>query len=129
MTDSEKNIPTIFVAFGATGDLMRRKVIPAVFHLHKRGGLPTMFRVIGFSRRDWSDAEFQAFIKEVIEKHQGSNVPPETLDPFLRLFRFQRGHFEESQSYVELKKTFDACDKEWGVCSNKLFYFSVSPKY
>ena len=127
MVDSEKNMPTIFVAFGATGDLMQRKVIPSIFHLYKLGELPKMFRVIGFSRRDWGDIEFQAFIKEVIEKHQGSDVSKEALDPFLKLFRFQRGDFEESQTYVELKKTFDACDQEWGTCSNKLFYFSVAP--
>ena len=121
------NIPTIFAALGATGDLMRRKVIPAVFHLYKHEELPKMFRVIGFSRRDWSDDDFRAFIKGIIEAHQGG--PVEGLQPFLELFRFQRGYFEEPRSYKELKAAFDACDKEWGVCSNKLFYFSVAPEY
>ena len=123
----DKNIPTIFAAFGATGDLMRRKVIPAVFHLWKHGELPERFRVVGFSRRDWSDEDFRVFIKGVVETHQGSSV--EGLQPFLELFRFQRGYFEEPQSYKELKAAFDACDREWGVCSNKLFYFSVAPEY
>ena len=127
MVAPHTNIPTIFAAFGATGDLMRREVIPAVFHLYKHGELPKMFRVVGFSRRDWSDAEFQAFIKEVVEEHQGG--PVTGLQPFLELFRFRRGYFEEARSYQELKRAFDECDKEWGVCSNKLFYFSVAPEY
>src|SRR3989344_7348088 len=114
----DKNIPTIFAAFGATGDLMRRKVIPAVFHLWKHGELPKMFRIVGFSRRDWSDADFRAFIREVIEEHQAG--PVEGLEPFLELFHFQRGYFEESESYKGLKAAFNTCDKEWGGCSNKL---------
>src|SRR3989338_9059303 len=127
MVAPHTNIPTIFAAFGARGDLMRRKVIPAVYHLYTHGELPKMFRVVGFSRRDWSDAEFQAFIKEVVEEHQGG--PVTGLQPFLELFKFQRGYFEEARSYQELKRAFDECDKEWGVCSNKLFYFSVAPEY
>ena len=127
MAAPEKNIPTIFVAFGATGDLMKRKVIPALYHLHKGAQLPTMFRVIGFSRREWSDVEFQAFIREVVEDHQGG--PAGDLQSFLERFRFQRGYFEEQKSYEELKKAFDSLDKEWGVCSNKLFYLSVAPEY
>ena len=59
MVAPAKNIPTIFVAFGATGDLMRSKVLPALWHLYKHNALPNMFRVIGFSRREWSDKEFQ----------------------------------------------------------------------
>jgi len=129
MVAPEKNIPTIFAAFGATGDLMKRKVIPAIFHLYEQGELPTRFRIIGFSRRDWSDAEFQAFIKEVIEEHRKERISEELLAPFLALFRFQRGYFEEPKSYEELKAAFDASDREWGVCSNKLFYFSVAPEY
>ncbi|QQG37700.1 MAG: glucose-6-phosphate dehydrogenase [Candidatus Kaiserbacteria bacterium] len=127
MVAPQQNIPTVFAAFGATGDLMRRKVIPAIFHLYTKGELPSRFRVIGFSRREWSDEQFQGFIKEVIEEHQKG--PVAGLEPFLEVFRFQRGYFEEPRSYEELKAAFDACDREWGVCSNKLFYFSVAPEF
>lgn len=129
MVAPKNNIPTIFVAFGATGDLMRRKVIPALYHLHKHGELPAMFRVVGFSRRQWSDEQFQDFIREVIEEHQGASVPKGTLAPFLALFGFQKGTFEDRGSYEELKKKFDTYDKKWGMCSNKLFYLSVAPEY
>ncbi len=124
-----KNIPTIFVAFGATGDLMKRKVLPAIYYSYKHAELPTMFRVIGFSRREWSDDEFRVFVKGVLEEHAGEKITDDTLKPFLDVFRFQRGTFEDAESYTELKKTFDACDAEWGVCSNKLFYLSVAPEF
>ena len=123
------NIPTIFVAFGATGDLMRRKVIPALFFLHKHNELPSMFKVIGFSRRSWSDEEFGAYVREVLEEHAGGKMSDTKVGPFLDLFKFQEGTFEDTASYAALKKTFDACDGEWGVCSNKLFYLSAAPEY
>ncbi|MBI4079747.1 glucose-6-phosphate dehydrogenase [Candidatus Kaiserbacteria bacterium] len=125
----EGNVPTIFAAFGATGDLMRRKVIPAVFHLWQHSELPERFRVIGFSRRDWSDDDFRSFIKDVIETHRGKKVPRGTLEPFLQLFSVQKGTFENAASYRELKETFNKFDSEWGMCSNKLFYLSVAPEY
>ena len=129
MLTPSNNIPTIFGAFGATGDLMRGKVLPALFYSYKHHELPKMFKVIGFSRRDWSDEQFQEYVRGVLEEHAGSKINDETLKPFLSVFKFQQGTFEDSKSYQELKKTFDACDKEWGVCSNKLFYLSVAPEY
>lgn len=123
------NIPTIFAAFGATGDLMRRKVIPAIFHLHKAGELPDMFRVVGFSRRDWSDVDFRSFIKEVIETHEDKEISADVLRSFLERFTFQQGTFEDAKCYDELKQTFNAFDRKWGVCANKLFYLSVAPEH
>ncbi len=129
MVAPQKNIPTIFAAFGATGDLMRRKVLPALYYSYKQGELPALFKVVGFSRRDWSDEQFQVYVWEVLEEHAKQKISNETLAPFLSLFKFQRGYFDDRTSYDGLKKTFDACDKEWGVCSNKLFYLSVAPEF
>ncbi|MGB4442151.1 MAG: hypothetical protein WBJ62_08005 [Coriobacteriia bacterium] len=47
--------PTVLVVFGATGDLMARKIVPSLFHLNRDGLLPPLLRVVGFSRRYWSD--------------------------------------------------------------------------
>jgi glucose-6-phosphate 1-dehydrogenase len=123
------NIPTIFAAFGATGDLMRRKVLPALYYSYTKGELPKMFKVVGFSRREWSDEEFRGYVREVLEEHAKEKISDEKLTPFLSVFKFQRGHFDDPSSYEGLKKTFDECDKEWGVCSNKLLYLSVAPEY
>ena len=129
MVAPETNIPTIFAAFGATGDLMRRKVLPALFYSYKKGELPKMFRVVGFSRREWSDEQFRAYVKEVLEEHAKGKITDGTLEPFLAVFKFQRGEFGDKASYDGLKQTFDTLDREWGVCSNKLFYLSVAPEY
>ena len=107
MVAPEKNIPTIFAAFGATGDLMRRKVLPALFYSYKKGELPKMFKVVGFSRREWSDEEFRAYVREVLEEHAKGKIPDSELAPFLSFFKFQRGYFDDSTSYEGVKKTFD----------------------
>ena len=129
MVAPETNIPTIFAAFGATGDLMRRKVLPALYYSYKQGELPKMFKVVGFSRREWTDEKFREYVHEVLEEHAKEKIPAEVLAPFLSVFKFQRGEFSDPTSYEGLKKTFDECDKEWGVCSNKLFYLSVAPEF
>ncbi len=123
------NVPTILAAFGATGDLMRRKVIPALYHLFEKQALPTMFCVVGFSRRDLTDETFGDFVVATISEHWNREFSKHELADFLRLFRFQRGDFNESESYGALKQTFDTLDKEWGVCSNKLFYLSIAPEF
>ena len=53
------NTPTIFAIFGATGDLMTKKIVPALFSLHKKGALPEKFRILGISRRDWNQDDFK----------------------------------------------------------------------
>lgn len=123
------NIPTILVALGGTGDLMRRKVIPALFYLHQHQELPEKFRIVGFSRRDMSDAHFRAYVKEVIVAHAGPGVAPALIDSFLNLFNFHRGTFESAASYEALKNIVAGYDKDWGVCTNKLFYLAVAPNF
>jgi glucose-6-phosphate 1-dehydrogenase len=129
MVTPTRNIPTVLVAYGATGDLMRIKVVPALFHLYKQKELPDMFRVFGFSRRDLNDEQFRVYVREMLEKHEGGPVPDEVAGPFLSLFRFQRGEFGERASYETLKKTVADLDREWGVCANKLFYLAVAPEF
>ncbi len=67
----DKNIanvsaPTIFVIFGVTGDLSQRKLLPALFNLFAHGLLPKKFKIVGFSRRNWSDQDLQVFVEKVL---------------------------------------------------------------
>jgi glucose-6-phosphate 1-dehydrogenase len=115
MPTPPEHVPTVFVAFGASGDLMRLKVIPALFHLYRKQRLPRDFRVIGFSRREWRDEDF----------HDHDSL----VDDFVALFSFQRGDFDESESYTALKQSIKALDRAWGTRSNKLFYLAVAPEF
>ncbi len=64
----KKNIPTVFVIFGATGDLMTKKIAPALFNLYKKDLLPKMLRIIGVARRPLSDEDFQKHITKILKE-------------------------------------------------------------
>lgn len=125
-----KNIPTVFVIFGATGDLMEKKIVPALFHLFKKNKLPKLFRVVGFSRRSLSDESFKTFISEILKKHKNHPLREDKeFIQFVDKFFYQQGNFEEIDSYKLLSRDLGRVDGEWNVCSNKLFYLAVPPKY
>lgn len=124
---SLKNIPTIFVIFGATGDLIQKKIAPALFHLFQKEKLPKLFKVIGLSRGLSSHKQFQEFIFKTITKHKGINV--NACKNFCNLFLYQKGNFENFPDYRKLNKFLTTLDEDWGVCANKLFYLAVPPKF
>ena len=115
-------------AFGVTGDLMRLKVIPALFALHVQGNLPEKFRLLGFSRRDWGDEEFREYVRGVIHERV-SDAKEAHMVSFLGLLNFQRGDFSDEESYAALKRMTDALDASWRVCTNKIFYLAVAPGF
>ena len=128
MPSPSKNIPTILVVLGATGDLMARKITPALFHLFDKNELPNHFQVIGFARRNLSPVQFRNHIKAALLKHVGTKLKQEKVNDFLELFTYHRGQLQSRTAYKELAKTLDSIDESWGVCSNKLFYLAVPPE-
>ncbi|MBI4250305.1 glucose-6-phosphate dehydrogenase [Candidatus Uhrbacteria bacterium] len=125
---SKTTTPTIFIVFGATGDLMRRKLIPSLYQLYQRKLLPPLFHIIGYSRRDWGDKEFRdmvaaSLIERLPDTAQG------VLHPFLHLFSYSQGMFDTADGYEKLASRLGVRDKEWRTCANKIFYLAVPPEY
>ena len=123
-----KKQPTVLTVFGATGDLMERKLAPALLHLFKQKNLPTNFSVIACSRRDWSDEDFRAHLKKSLKKHYPKASGP-SLNQFLRLFSYHQGLLEDPQGYQRLKTRLSKLDKKLKVRSNKLFYLAIPPNF
>ncbi|MFI5265377.1 MAG: glucose-6-phosphate dehydrogenase, partial [Candidatus Levyibacteriota bacterium] len=126
---SSKNIPTVFIIFGATGDLMGKKIVPALFHLYKKGKFPRLFKIIGFSRRDLLEEQFIDYVRELLQKHGQNEYAQEDVENFLSYFMYQKGDFDEGESYKTLASRMGIIDGGWNVCSNKLFYLAVPPQY
>lgn len=125
----ETTTPTTIVIFGVTGDLSRRKLLPALFDLYSQGQLPEQFCVLGFSRSEMSDESFRALVRGIIEK-KGYRHTPEKLDAFLALMHYAPGHFEEDDAYRRLGERLISLDEAVsGGCSNKLFYLAVPPEF
>src|SRR3989344_6726126 len=95
-------VPTILVIFGATGDLMGRKIAPAIFHLYCKNKLPKLFRVIGVARRPLSDDAFRAYLRALILPHATSDHLRQQMDRFLASFCYEQGMFESDSNYRKL---------------------------
>ena len=96
-----KNIPTVLVIFGATGDLISKKIAPALYHLFTKNKLPNMFKVIGYSRRDWTDEDFREHIREIIRNHKHI-VNKTQLEQFASHFFYHGGNFDDKNDYTKL---------------------------
>ncbi len=121
---SISTLPTILTIFGATGDLTKRKLIPALFRLYSDGALPEMMHIVGFARRPLSDEEFRVYVKEVI-----SSSDPEKVEEFSRMFSYRAGDFTDPAAYENLAQLLGKQDDEWRTCANKLFHLAVPPEH
>ena len=120
--------PTVLVAFGATGDLMTRKIIPSLAYLSVLGALPGRFRVVGWGRRGWDDAQLRRHVAGVLDTYPGPQPEGAAREAFLSAFVYHDGAFDDARAYHLLAERLGACDAEWGACSNKLFYLAVPPE-
>lgn len=117
---SKLQIPTTLVIFGATGDLAKRKLFSALFSLFRQGMLPKKFKIVGFSKSQFSASEFQRFILKAAKDGDKELV---------KKAMYQPGLFEDLEAYRKLGDILVKTDKEFKTCSNKLFYLAVAPKY
>ncbi len=120
--------PTIITVFGATGDLMARKIVPALYYLLGKGELPENYAVVGFSRRDWSDEDLRDRVREMLLSAY-PDTRPEEYDDFCERFTYVRGTFEDDGAYDVLAEHLHGIDDTWGTCTSKLFYLAVPPEH
>lgn len=125
MKQQVRSVPTILIVLGATGDLMAKKIAPALYQLYENRHLPQLFSIYGFARREMSHEEFRHLIKrELVRKGL------RTIDnAFLSLCHYHTGNFEHKVDYLALANTLGYVDEQWNACSNKLFYLAVPPTY
>lgn len=123
------NIPTVFIIFGATGDLIGKKIVPALYHLFQKDKLPKLLHIVGFSRRDIKSDDFRRSIVDMLSHHHDVHRNKETTKKFLNHFSYHKGNFKELKSYKNLAKILGRIDGEWKTCSNKLFYLATPPQY
>lgn len=122
--------PTTFVLFGATGDLAKRKIYPALYHLYIHGKLPASFSVVGLGRKELTDETFRAHVKQSLHDFYRLEVQEgDTLQAFLGLFGFHVLHIDRGEHFVQLKERVERWEKEVGGAANRLFYLSVAPDF
>jgi glucose-6-phosphate 1-dehydrogenase len=120
--------PSALVLFGVTGDLAKKKLLPAMYDLVNRGLLPPSFALVGFGRRDWSHEQFREVVRESVEAHARTPFQEDVWRQFASGVRFVRGEFDEDKAYEALKSTLKELDVHSGTRGNHAFYLSIPPK-
>ncbi|MBN7792338.1 glucose-6-phosphate dehydrogenase [Microbacterium esteraromaticum] len=120
--------PSALVIFGVTGDLSRKKLMPAVYDLANRGLLPPGFALVGFARRDWEDQDFAEVVREAVRQHARTEFREETWQQLLQGIRFVQGTFDDPDAFRRLRETVEKLDVERGTMGNHAFYLSIPPK-
>ncbi len=120
--------PSSLVIFGVTGDLARKKLMPAVYDLANRGLLPPSFALVGFARRQWEDEDFAVLVKEAVMAHCRTPFVESVWEQLAEGVRFVGGEFDNDASFEELKETLDELDVQRGTRGNHAFYLSIPPK-
>lgn len=121
--------PSGLVIFGVTGDLSRKKLMPAVYDLANRGLLPPGFSLIGFARRDWEDEDFAQVVHDAVKEHSRTPFREEVWQQLSQGMRFVQGNFDDDVAFETLRATIEELDKAQGTGGNFAFYLSVPPKF
>jgi glucose-6-phosphate 1-dehydrogenase len=120
--------PCVVVIFGASGDLTKRKLLPALYHLEQANLLPKDFAVVGVARRPLEDS-FAADMKEGIIAGGGVEESDPKLAPFVEKIQYHAMNFDDASGYDALNKRLAKIDKKFGTCGNRLFYLATAPEY
>jgi glucose-6-phosphate 1-dehydrogenase len=119
--------PCALVVFGITGDLARKKLLPAVYDLHSRGLLPTDFVLVGFARRDWDDGDFEDMARDAARKGARTPWREELWSRLAGNIRFVPGSFDDDNAFDTLAETLDEMRDSHGIKGNAAFYLSIPP--
>ena len=120
--------PCVVVIFGASGDLTKRKLLPALYHLEQQGLLPENFAVVGVARRDLSQT-FAADMKDGIIKGGGVDEKEEKLAKFIERVQYFATEFDNDEGFEKLKAFLSELDGKFGTKGNRLFYLAVAPEF
>ena len=121
--------PCSVILFGASGDLAKRKVIPAMYDLTQHNSLGERYAIIGFARTPMTDESFRATIGEAAKTiSEVGPIDPAKWDDFSSNLYYSAGEYGDPNSYAQLAKRLAEIDKEKKLGGNRLFYLSTPPE-
>jgi glucose-6-phosphate 1-dehydrogenase len=121
--------PTALVIFGATGDLARRKLLPALYNLAHEGALPEHFHLVGVSRREQEHEDYRAECEQAIRSFSRRKPDDAVLKGLLEHVRYVSGTFDDPAAYAQLGEVLDGFDEQAGERLNRAFYLSTAPDF
>jgi glucose-6-phosphate 1-dehydrogenase len=125
----DRSDPCIMVIFGASGDLTKRKLIPALYNLAKSDLLSRQFAVIGIARSEMTDEQFREKISNDMKEFATSEIEPDLWDWIQRRLHYIPGGFSDDSLYQKLKERLDQVNQEHGTHSNYFYYLATAPNF
>jgi len=121
--------PCTVVIFGASGDLTKRKLVPALTSLAAERLLPPAFAIVGFARKQMTTEQFRADMRENVNKFARHRPVPDALWSEIEGgLHYHMGNYDDPASYAALKERLEQIDKERGLPGNRVFYLSTPPE-
>jgi glucose-6-phosphate 1-dehydrogenase len=121
--------PCVLVLFGVTGDLSRKKLLPAIYDLANRGLLPPGFSLVGFARRDWETEDFRQIAYESVKAHARTPFREDVWTHLSEGMHFVPGEFSDPGAFDALSMAVKELDESRGTGGNYAFYLSIPPKF
>ena len=120
--------PCVFVIFGATGDLTRRKLIPALYNLAVSRLLPPGMSIVGFSLTEMSDDQFRATMRDAVSEFSRRKPIDEAVwADFASRLHYVSGRFEVNADFVRLREKLEQIDRTNGTHGNRIYYLAIPP--
>lgn len=119
--------PTIVVIFGASGDLTKRKLVPAVYNLRADNLLPVAFHLIGFGRSDLGDAAFAEELEQAVKSYSRRKPDAAVWGALKERLSFHSGAYDDPEAYKSLRDKVEAIEKAEGKGFHLVFYISTPP--
>ncbi len=122
--------PCVVVIFGATGDLTRRKLLPALYRLTQQRLIPNEFAILGTARQTMSDDEFREAMKAAVTEFGPDDTLDESLwQSFVKRLFYIGGDFSEPETYQQLKARLEEIDAQFETQGNRIFYLATAPDF
>ncbi len=128
LNQSKKPHSCVVVIFGASGDLTKRKLIPALYNLALEKRLPERFAVVGYARSEMSHEEFRAKMREGVKEFSRTGLKDEAVwQQFASTLYYVRGGYDEGEGYERLKQFVDSFDHGTRVLPARVYYLATPP--
>jgi len=120
--------PCAIVMFGASGDLARRKLLPALYDLSYHACLGPRFRLLGFARTEMSDSDFTQKAGEYLPSGNQEGADDGKKTEFLKCLRYFSGNYDDPEAFRRLAQRLDELDGEGQLGGNRLYYLATPPE-
>ena len=117
---------TTIVIFGASGDLTQRKLVPALFHLYRKGRLPARTRIVGVARRPYSHDDFRTRLREGVQKFDSVTFDATNWEAFAAQIFYLHGDLGKPEDYAALPAALAELE---GGPANRLYYLATAPHF